>query len=98
MRGVRKGCNRGVESLAGILADAAVLVIGRGVAGRWEAAIEVDPHARRNGLGRRLALAARHLVDGPVWAQVAAGNARSVRAFLAAGYRPVGSEALMTIA
>ncbi|MBZ9642391.1 GNAT family N-acetyltransferase, partial [Streptomyces sp. PSKA30] len=30
----------------------------------------------------------------PVWAQVSAGNARSLRALQAAGYRPVGSEAL----
>ncbi|MDV9178345.1 GNAT family N-acetyltransferase, partial [Streptomyces sp. W16] len=28
-------------------------------------------------------------------AQVAPGNARSMRAFLAAGYRPVGSEAVL---
>lgn len=74
-----------------------VLVLGRGVAGRWETAIEVDEAARHRGLGRELARAARHLVpDGePVWSQQAAGNARSIRAFQAAGYRPVGSEALM---
>jgi hypothetical protein len=30
-----------------------------------------------------------------VWAQVTPGNAASVRAFLAAGYRPVGAEALL---
>jgi hypothetical protein len=30
-----------------------------------------------------------------VWAQVSPGNAASVRAFLAAGYRPVGAEALL---
>ncbi|MBO0825743.1 MAG: GNAT family N-acetyltransferase, partial [Actinobacteria bacterium] len=39
-----------------------VLVIGRGVAGRWETAIEVDADQRGRGLGRRLATAARHLV------------------------------------
>ncbi|MEV6680050.1 GNAT family N-acetyltransferase [Streptomyces erythrochromogenes] len=78
-------------------ADGGVLVLGRGVAGRWEAAIEVDEDVRHRGLGRQLALAARHLVPGglPVWSQQAAGNARSVRAFQAAGYRPVGAEALM---
>lgn len=32
--------------------------------------------------------------DEPVWAQVAAGNARSRRAFQASGCRPVASEAL----
>jgi hypothetical protein len=76
----------------------AVLVIGRGLADRWEAAIEVDGHARNAGLGRSLARSARHLVPGnsPVWAQVAPGNASSLRAFLAAGYRPVGGEVLLT--
>lgn len=74
-----------------------VVVIGRGLAGRWEAAVEVDDAARDRGLGRALAAAARHLApDGrPVWAQIAPGNSASVRAFLAAGYRPVGAEALL---
>lgn len=74
-----------------------VLVLGRGLGGRWEVAIEVDEQARGAGLGRRLAAAARHLVpDGrPAWAQIAPGNAASVRAFLAAGYRPIGAEALL---
>ncbi|MGX1881384.1 GNAT family N-acetyltransferase [Streptomyces sp. NPDC055287] len=77
-------------------ADGGVLILGRGVAGRWEAAIEVDDAARGRGLGRQLALAARHLTpDTVVWAQQPPGNARSVRTFQAAGYRPVGSEALM---
>ncbi|MEV7420952.1 GNAT family N-acetyltransferase [Streptomyces sp. NPDC089919] len=78
-------------------ADGGVVVLGRGVAGRWETAVEVDEGARARGLGRALAVAARHLVPGgePVWAQQAAGNARSVRAFQAAGYRPVGAEALL---
>ncbi|MGW5393590.1 GNAT family N-acetyltransferase, partial [Streptomyces koyangensis] len=42
-------------------------------------------------------LAARHLVpDGDVvWAQQAAGNTRSIRAFQAAGHRPVTAEALL---
>ncbi|MDG9673887.1 GNAT family N-acetyltransferase [Micromonospora sp. DH14] len=78
-------------------AEGGVVVLGRGVAGRWEAAIEVDDARRHRGLGRALATAARHLVpDGqPVWAQQATGNARSVRAFQAAGFRPVGAEALL---
>ncbi|WP_406180499.1 GNAT family N-acetyltransferase [Streptomyces sp. NBC_01006] len=80
-------------------ADGGVLVLGRGVAGRWETAIEVDEAARHRGLGRDLARAARHLVPdgGPVWSQQAAGNARSIRAFQAAGFRPVGSEALLLV-
>jgi GNAT superfamily N-acetyltransferase len=72
-----------------------VVVLGRGVAGRWETAIEVDERARGLGLGVALALAARHLVpDSVVWAQQSPGNARSVRTFQAAGFKPVGSEAL----
>ena len=73
-----------------------VLVLGRGVAGRWETSVEVEEGVRHRGLGRALASAARHLIpDGDVvWAQQSPGNARSVRTFQAAGYRPVGSEAL----
>lgn len=75
----------------------ATVLLGRGVAGRRETAVEVEPDARGRGLGRRLATAARHLVPPgePLWAQVAPGNAASVRAFLAAGFRPVGAEALL---
>ncbi|MET3986905.1 GNAT family N-acetyltransferase [Streptomyces sp. PvR034] len=78
-------------------ADGGVVLLGRGIAGRWETAIEVDERARHRGLGRALATAARHLVPAgaPVWSQQAAGNARSIRAFQAAGYRPIGSEALL---
>jgi GNAT superfamily N-acetyltransferase len=74
-----------------------VLVLGRGLGGRWEAAVEVEPGARNGGVGRALAAAARHVVpEGrPVWAQVAPGNASSLRAFLAAGYAPVGAEVLL---
>ena len=75
-----------------------VVMLGRGVASRYEVAIEVDPAHRGRGLGAELAKAARHLVpDGaPLWAQIAPGNAASVRAFLAAGFRPVGAEALLS--
>jgi hypothetical protein len=75
-----------------------VLMIGRGLAGRWETAVEVHDGAHNRGHGRALASAARHLVpDGrPVWGQVAPGNASSLRAFLAAGYTPVGAEVLLT--
>ncbi len=74
-----------------------VLIVGRGLAGRWEVAIEVAPQARGRGVGRSLARAARSLVpdDRQLWAQIAPGNAASVRAFLAAGYDPVGAEALL---
>lgn len=76
-------------------AEGGFLVLGRGVGGRLEVAVEVDEDARHRGLGRALASAARSLSGGePVWCQTAPGNARAVRAFQAAGYRPVGSEAL----
>jgi GNAT superfamily N-acetyltransferase len=71
-----------------------VLTLGRGVAGRWEVAVEIDPGYRDQRLGRKLIAAARHLLPTgtPIWAQITPGNAASVHAFLAAGYRPVGSE------
>ena len=70
---------------------------GRGLAGRWETAFEVDPEVRGRGLGRRLAAAATGLVPfgEHVWAQVAPGNAASLRAVLAAGYHPVCAEVLL---
>ena len=73
------------------------MILGRGLADRWEVAVEVAPQARGRGLGRALAMAARSLLPQgrPVWAQIAPGNAASVRAFLAAGYDPVGAEALL---
>jgi len=75
--------------------DGGLVVLGRGLAGRWEVAVEVDRRARGRGLGRRLFAIARRLVDGAVWAQVAPGNVASMRALLEAGYRPGGAEALL---
>lgn len=74
-----------------------LLVLGRGVADRWEVSLEVDPALRGFGLGRGLFAAARGLVPAGelVWAQVAPGNAASMRAALAAGFRPVGAEVLL---
>jgi GNAT superfamily N-acetyltransferase len=79
-------------------APGGVVMIGRGVAGRYEVAVEVDPAHRGRGLGASLAIAARHLVPAgtPLWAQIAPANAASVRAFLAAGFRPIGAEALLS--
>ncbi|QDY79120.1 GNAT family N-acetyltransferase [Streptomyces qinzhouensis] len=78
-------------------ADGGVVLLGRGLAGRWECAVEVDEESGGRGLGSALALAARQLVPGSaVWAQIAPGNARSVRAFRSAGFSAVGSEALFS--
>ena len=73
-----------------------VLVVGRGVCGRWELAFEVAADARNRGLGRRLIEAGRDMVPAgaSVWAQIAPGNAASMRASIAAGFVPIGSEVL----
>nr|WP_238341946.1 GNAT family N-acetyltransferase [Actinopolymorpha rutila] len=79
-------------------ADGGLVLVGRGLAGRWELAFEVEPDRQGRGLGRTLARAARHLLPpgaGAVWAQVSPGNATSVRALQAAGFRPVGAEVLL---
>lgn len=73
-----------------------LMTIGRGLGGRWEASFEVEEPQRRRGLGRALALAARRLVPSgdAVFMQIAPGNAASLRAAWAAGYRSIGSEIL----
>jgi GNAT superfamily N-acetyltransferase len=76
---------------------AGLLVLARGLAGRWEAAFEVEPGGRGRGLGRQLAASAAHLVpEGePVFVQVAPGNVASLRAVLATGtYVPIGAEVM----
>lgn len=73
-----------------------LVILGRGLADRLEVSIEVFPDHRGRGLGADLARAALALVEGDeaLFAQVAPGNVASLRAFLAAGYRPIGSEVL----
>jgi hypothetical protein len=75
---------------------AGVLVVGRGLADRWEMAFEVDAVTRGRGVGRALAAAAPTLIpEGEfLFAQASPGNAASVRTLLAAGYVPIGSEVL----
>jgi len=79
------------------LADGSgLLVVGRGLAGRWEAAFEVEASARGRGLGRTLAAVSMLAVPrgDRVFLQVAPGNAASLRAVLAAGFHPLGAEVL----
>ena len=73
-----------------------LVILGRGLVGRLELSIEVEPQHRGSGRGRSLAGAARALVPAGehLFAQVAPGNVASLRAFLAAGYRPIGAEVL----
>lgn len=73
------------------------VLVGRGLAGRWEMAFEVERAARGAGLGRALAAAAAGLVPAgePAWVQVSPGHPASLRSVLAAGYRPVCAEVLL---
>src|SRR5262245_11540025 len=76
--------------------ESAVVAIGRGLCGRWEIGYEIDSDARGRGLGRSVVTAALGLVPAgePLWAQVAPGNAASLRSTLAAGFVPIGAEVL----
>jgi GNAT superfamily N-acetyltransferase len=76
--------------------DGGMVLLGRGLAGRLELSVEVAPGARDRGLARRLvagALAAA-APEEPVFAQVAAANAASLRALQPAGFTAVGAEVL----
>ncbi len=82
-----------------VFADAdrhGVVILGRGLAERREISLEVHPRRRGRGIGAALARAALGAVpEGePLYAQVAPGNVASLRAFLRAGYRPIGAEVL----
>ena len=74
-----------------------LVVLAAGVAGRRELSIEAAPQGHGQGWGRSLLVDALTLVPvgEPVFAAVAPGNARSLRAFLAAGFVPIGSEVLI---
>jgi len=78
------------------LDGAGLLTIGRGLAGRWEAGMEVAAPERNRGLGRALAAASRRLAPAGegIFMQVAPGNVASMRAILAGGFVPVGTEIL----
>jgi GNAT superfamily N-acetyltransferase len=71
----------------------AVVTLSRGMGGLAEMSLELPPELHGRGIGRELIAEARRLVpaDETLVAAVAPGNAASVRAFLAAGFRPVGS-------
>ncbi len=78
--------------------DRGVVTLGRGLVGRREISVELfDSAARSTSTGRALIAAGLELVptDRFVWAQVSPGNAASLRAFLAAGFVPIGAETLI---
>jgi hypothetical protein len=83
-----------------VYADAdGVVIVGRGLVGRTELSLELlHPDSSAGHAGRRLIASGLATVPAGewCWAQVAAGNARSLRAFLACGFRPIGAEVLIT--
>jgi hypothetical protein len=76
--------------------ETGVVTIGRGLVDRLEMSVEVFP-AGSAGAGRRLIVEALELVPAReiVFAQVAPGNAASLRAFLSCGFAPIGAETLL---
>jgi hypothetical protein len=74
-----------------------LVTIGHGLVGRTEISVELFADVRHGtGHGRRLIGEGLDLVEpgALVFAQVAPGNAASVRAFLRAGFSPLGAETL----
>lgn len=74
-----------------------LVTIARGLAGRTELSVELEPDVQGRGQGASLILDGLALVAAgePVFAAVAPGNARSLRAFLGLGFRPLGSEVIV---
>ncbi len=75
-----------------------LVTLGTGLVDRLEMSVEVFTAATTGvGSGRRLIEAGLAWVPAgtPVWAQVASGNAASLRAFLRAGFVPIGAEVLL---
>lgn len=73
-----------------------LVTLARGIAGRRELSIEASEAGQGRGWGRSLLSDALALVPAGEWvfAGVSPGNARSLRAFLGVGFRPLGSEVL----
>jgi GNAT superfamily N-acetyltransferase len=76
--------------------DDGLVVFGRGLADRLELSMEVAPSRRGQGRARELVAAALTAAapSEPVFAQVAAANAASLRALQPAGFVAVGAEVL----
>jgi hypothetical protein len=75
------------------------VTVATGLVGRLEFGVEAESDGRGRGWGRSLVTDALGLVaEGrPVFAAVSPGNARSMRAFLAIGFVPIGSEQLWVV-
>jgi len=74
-----------------------MITLGTGIGGLQEIGVEVPALDRNRGVGRSLVADALGLVPAgePVLGAVAPGNAASLRAFLAAGFQPVGAAHLV---
>ena len=85
------------HSVNALLDGTGLVTIGAGLVGRTELSVELTCAARGAGAGRALILGGLATVSAGelVFAQVAPGNAASLRAFLACGFRPIGSEILI---
>lgn len=77
--------------------DRGLVTLSTGLAGRRELSVEAEPAGQGKGWGRSLVRDALDLVPAgePVFAAVSPGNARSLRAFLALGFAPIGSEVVL---
>lgn len=73
-----------------------IVTLATGLAGRREMSVEASSEGQGRGWGRSLIVDALGLVPAgePVFAAVSPGNARSLRAFLALGFTPIGSEVI----
>lgn len=74
-----------------------LVTLAEGLAGRREISVEAAPEGQGRGWGRSLLRDALGLVPAgePVFAAVAPGNARSLRAFLGVGFVPIASEVIL---
>lgn len=79
-------------------ASEGLVVIANGIAGRCEISVALDTYPSDRGHGRRLISSAlgEFSENTPVFASVSPGNAQSLRAFLAEGFVPIGSEVILT--
>lgn len=73
------------------------VTLGHGLAGRTEMSVELNPRLQGHGVGPSLIQDALGLVGRGkyVFAAVSPGNARSLRAFIRAGFQPLCSEVII---
>jgi hypothetical protein len=78
--------------------DDGLVLLGRGLVGRWELAMELFDPVTSGGAGRGRRLIRAGLAALPpgerCWVQVSPGNAASLRVLLACGFTPIGAEVL----